>query len=77
MMVNEIRYMDGVVPRIYQAATVRFLAKDDDKDTGVITIPGFAVFVVREEEGRVKCYRAETSLDPSAIENIASKASQV
>ncbi|KAJ5213212.1 hypothetical protein N7449_000381 [Penicillium cf. viridicatum] len=68
MMVHDIRYFDYVAPRIYQAATIRYLVKGDRPDTDEITIPGFAVFSVRKDDaGRVKCYRAETFLEPSAV----------
>lgn len=68
MMVHDIRYFDYVVPRIYQAATIRYLVKGDSPDTDEITIPGFAVFSIRKDDaGRVKCYRAETFLEPSAV----------
>ena len=77
MMTHEIRYFDYVAPRIYQAANIRYLVKGDSLDTDD-TIPGFAVFFVREDDaGRVKCYRAETFLDPSAVfQRIAEKSSQ-
>lgn len=40
----------------------------DNKDTDVITVPAFAVFLVREEEeGRLKSYRAETFLGTSCF----------
>ncbi|KAJ5997219.1 hypothetical protein N7499_006474 [Penicillium canescens] len=79
MMTHEIRYFDYVAPRIYQAATIRYLVKGDSLDTDEITIPGFAVFFVRKDDaGRVKCYRAETFLDPSAVfQRIAEKSSQL
>jgi hypothetical protein len=67
-MTHEIRYFDYVAPRIYQAATIRYRVKGDSLGTDEIIIPGFAVFAVREDDnGRVKCYRAETFLDPSAV----------
>ncbi|KAJ5674554.1 uncharacterized protein N7477_004488 [Penicillium maclennaniae] len=75
---SEIRYFDYVAPRIYQAATIRYLVKGDNPVTDEITIPGFAVFSVRkDDDGRVKCYRAETFLEPSAVfQRIAEKSSQ-
>ncbi|CAG8123767.1 unnamed protein product [Penicillium salamii] len=77
IMTHEVRYFDYVAPRIYQAATIRYLVKGDNHDTDEITIPGFAVFSVREDDGRIKCYRAETFLDPSAVfQRIAEKPSQ-
>ncbi|KAJ5801474.1 uncharacterized protein N7518_003542 [Penicillium psychrosexuale] len=78
MMTHEIRYFDYVAPRIYQAATIRYLVKGDSLDTDQITIPGFAVFSVRkDDDGRVKCYRAETFLEPSALfQRMAEKSSQ-
>ena len=79
MMTHEIRYFDYVAPRIYQAATIRYLVKGDNLDTDEITIPGFAVFFVRKDDadaGRVKCYRAETFLEPSAVfQRMAEKSS--
>ncbi|KAJ5917150.1 hypothetical protein N7466_010704 [Penicillium verhagenii] len=63
MMTHEIRYFDFVAPRIYQAATIRYLVKGGNKDIDEITIPGFAVFAVRRDDtGRLKVYRAETFL---------------
>ncbi|KAJ5780622.1 hypothetical protein N7457_005782 [Penicillium paradoxum] len=78
MLTHEIRYFDYVAPRIYQAATIRYLVKGDSLDTDEITIPGFAVFFVRKDDaGRMKCYRVETFLDPSAVfQRIAEKQSQ-
>ncbi|KAJ5491874.1 hypothetical protein LT330_009130 [Penicillium expansum] len=78
MMIHDIRYFDYVAPRIYQAATIRYLVKGDNLNTDEITIPGFAVFSVRKDDaGRVKCYRAETFLEPSAVfQRIAEKSSQ-
>ncbi|CRL29415.1 unnamed protein product [Penicillium camemberti] len=78
MMVHDIRYFDYVAPRIYQAATIRYLVKGDSLDTDEITIPGFAVFSVRKDDaGRVKCYRAETFLEPSAVfQRIVEKSNQ-
>lgn len=77
-MTHEICYFDYVAPRIYQAATIRYVVKGDDPETQEITIPGFAVFSVRkDDDGRVKCYRAETFLDPSAVfARIGEKSSQ-
>jgi hypothetical protein len=79
IMTHEIRYFDYVAPRIYQAATIRYLVKGDSRDTDEINIPGFAVFFVRKDVvGRLKCYRAETFLDPSAVfQRIARNSSQV
>ncbi|KAJ5551970.1 hypothetical protein N7461_006668 [Penicillium sp. DV-2018c] len=78
MMTHEIRYFDYVPPRIYQAVTIRYLVKGDSPDTDEIAIPGFAVFSVRkDDDGHVKCYRAETFLDPTAVfQRIAEKSSQ-
>lgn len=77
-MTHEIRYFDYVAPCIYQAATIRYLVKGDNQNTDEITIPGFAVFSVRKDDaGQVKCYRAETFLDPSAVfQRIAEKSGQ-
>lgn len=67
-MTHEIRYFDYVAPRIYQAATIRYVVKGDNRVTDEITIPGFAVFEVRKDDvGVVRCYRAETFLDPSVV----------
>jgi hypothetical protein len=79
VMTHEIRYFAYVAPRIYQAATIRYLVKGDNRNTDEIKIPGFAVFSVRKDVGgRVKCYRAETFLDPSAVfQRIARKSSQL
>lgn len=77
-MIHEIRYFDYVAPRIYQAATIRYLVKGDSQERDEITIPGFAVFAVRKDvDGRVKCYQAETFLDPSEVfQKIAAKSTQ-
>jgi hypothetical protein len=68
MMTHEVRYFDYVAPRIYQAATIRYLVKGDNHETDVITIPGFAVFSIsKDSAGRVKTNRIETYLDPSPV----------
>ncbi|KAJ5301746.1 hypothetical protein PENANT_c002G11815 [Penicillium antarcticum] len=79
MMTHEVRYFDYVAPRIYQAATIRYLVKGDSLNTDEITIPGFATFYIRQDDnGLVKCYRAETFLDPSAVfQRIAERSSKV
>jgi hypothetical protein len=67
-MTHEVNYYDYVAPRIYQSARIRYLAKGDDPETQFIEIPGFAVFWVKVDgEGKIKCYRAETYLDPSTL----------
>jgi hypothetical protein len=78
LMTHEVRYFDYVAPRIYQAATIHYLVKGDNLETDQITIPGFATFSVRQDDaGHVKCFRAETFLDPSAVfQRIAQKSSQ-
>ena len=59
---------DFVEPKIYQAATIRYVVKGDDAEKDAITIPGFAVFSTRVgDDGRRRCYRAETFLDPSPV----------
>lgn len=75
LMEHNIVYFDFVAPRIYQAARIRYRVKGDD-ETGDIDIPGFATFFVREEsDGLLKCYRAETFLDPTQVfARIAQKA---
>lgn len=75
MMTHEVRYFDYVAPRIYQVATIRYLVKGDNPRTDEITIPGIAVFYMRKDDaGGVKCYRAETYLDPSEVfQRIADK----
>ena len=78
MMTHEIIYFDYVPPRIYQAATIRYLIQGDNVDTDVVEIPGFAVFYVKKDGSRsLKCYRAETYLDPSPVfQRISEKSSQ-
>ncbi|KIW10995.1 hypothetical protein PV08_10294 [Exophiala spinifera] len=67
LMEHEIVYFDYVAPRIYQAARIRYRVKGDDACQD-IEIPGFATFFVRKEpDGLLKCYRAETFLDPSQV----------
>lgn len=62
-------------PRIYQAAKIQYLVKGDDAQKDIIEIPAFATFYVKyTEDGNLRCYRAETFLDPSAVfERIAEK----
>ncbi|KAF4959254.1 hypothetical protein FSARC_10770 [Fusarium sarcochroum] len=68
MMTHDVEYFDYVPPRIYQAATIRYLVKGDDPEKDVIQIPGFATFFVRKgDDGEIRCYRAETFLDPSPV----------
>jgi hypothetical protein len=49
--------------------------KGDSAEKDVIEIPGFATFYVKSGEyGKLKCYRAETFLDPAAVfQRIAEK----
>lgn len=62
------QWTDYVPPRIYQAATIRYLVKGDDSAKDVIQIPGFATFFVKPGgDGSLRCYRAETFLDPSPV----------
>lgn len=69
LMEHKILYFDFVPPRIYQAAQIRYRVVGDPNDGSQdIEIPGFATFFVREgSDGRLKCYRAETFLDPSQV----------
>ncbi|KAH7268355.1 hypothetical protein B0J15DRAFT_545223 [Fusarium solani] len=64
-----------IVPRVYQAATIRYLVKGDDPEKDVIEIPGFATFFVKkEEDGKIRCYKAEIFLDPLPVfQRIAEK----
>jgi hypothetical protein len=74
LMEHTVEYFDFVSPKIYQAASIRYRIKGDDASMEIV-IPGFAVFWVREEEGRLMMYRAETFLDPSQVfARIAEKA---
>lgn len=62
------QWTDYVPPRIYQAATIRYVVKGDDPAKDVIRIPGFATFsVTLGDDGSLRCYRAETFLDPSPV----------
>ncbi|KIX99031.1 uncharacterized protein Z520_05492 [Fonsecaea multimorphosa CBS 102226] len=69
LMKHKVVYFDFVPPRIYQAARIRYRVVGDPADGSQdIEIPGFATFFVREgEDGELKCYRAETFLDPSQV----------
>lgn len=69
LMEHKIVYFDFVPPRIYQAAQIRYrVVGDPDDGSQDIEIPGFATFFVCEEaDGQLKCYRAETFLDPSQV----------
>lgn len=72
---TKLKLTDYVPPRIYQAARIRYLVKDDNPDKDVIEIPGFATFFVKSgEDGKLRCFRAETFLDPSPVfQRIAEK----
>jgi hypothetical protein len=60
--------LDVVGSRIYQSASIRYLIKGDDPAKDIITIPGFAVFFIRTtDDGQIRCYKAETFLDPSPV----------
>jgi hypothetical protein len=60
--------VDYVPPRIYQAATVRYLVKGDDPEKDVIKIPGFSSLSVTEGSGgKLRCYHAEIFLDASPV----------
>ncbi|RMJ19474.1 hypothetical protein CDV36_000863 [Fusarium kuroshium] len=67
--------VDYVSPRLYQAATIRYLVKGDNPEKDVIEIPGFATFFVRKgEDGKIRCYKAEIFLDPLPVfQRIAEK----
>ncbi|RSL74763.1 hypothetical protein CEP53_000078 [Fusarium sp. AF-6] len=73
MMTHDIVYFG--IPRIYQAAAIRYLVKGDDPEKDVIEIPGFATFFVRKgEDGKIRCYKAEIFLDPLPVfQRIAEK----
>ncbi|RSL99587.1 hypothetical protein CEP52_009653 [Fusarium oligoseptatum] len=73
MMTHDIVYFG--IPRVYQAATIRYLIKGDDPEKDVIEIPGFATFFVRKgEDGKIRCYKAEIFLDPLPVfQRIAEK----
>ncbi|CAH0054778.1 unnamed protein product [Clonostachys solani] len=75
LMTHEVLYFDFVGDRIYQSAKIRYLVKGDNPDRDVIEIPGFAVFnVEHDEDGKLRCYKAETFLDPSPVfQRIAEK----
>jgi hypothetical protein len=78
-MDHHILYFDYFAPHIYQSATIRYLVEGDNEGTDDIAIPGFAVFSVRiDDEGQIRCYRAETFLDASMVfQRIAEKTSQL
>ena len=60
--------LDVVGHCIHQATTIRYLIKGDDPAKDVITIPGFAVFTRKQDQqGKMKCSRAEIYLDPSPV----------
>ncbi|KAL2423656.1 hypothetical protein ABEF95_001741 [Exophiala dermatitidis] len=67
LMEHEILYFDFVAPRIYQATRIRYRVKGDLPSQDII-IPAFGTFYMREDhDGSLKCYRAETFLDPSPV----------
>ncbi|KIL87135.1 hypothetical protein FAVG1_09689 [Fusarium avenaceum] len=76
MMTHDIEYFDYVPPRIYQAATVRYLVKGDDPEKDIIQIPGFSSLSVKKgNDGKLRCYHAEIFLDASPVfQRIAEKA---
>ncbi|UPK92227.1 hypothetical protein LCI18_003162 [Fusarium solani-melongenae] len=66
MMTHDVVYFG--IPRVYQAATIRYLIKGDDPEKDVIEIPGFATFFVRKGgDGKIRCYKAEIFLDPLPV----------
>jgi hypothetical protein len=68
-MEHYIEYFDVVGGRIYQAAQIQYRVKGDAASgKRDVRIPGFAVFDVREEAGRLLCYRMETYLDARPLE---------
>ncbi|KAM0228914.1 hypothetical protein ACHAP5_011819 [Fusarium lateritium] len=68
MMTHDIEYFDYIPPRIYQAATVRYLVKGDNPEKDVIQIPGFSSLSVKEDtNGKLRCYHAEIFLDASPV----------
>ncbi|KAM0207033.1 hypothetical protein ACHAPA_009509 [Fusarium lateritium] len=76
MMTHDIEYFDYVPPRIFQAATVRYLVKGDNPEKDVIQIPGFSSLSVKEDnDGKLRCHHAEIFLDASPVfQRIAAKA---
>ena len=67
-MEHYIEYFDFIPPKIYQAARIRYRVKgDDESGKEDVEIPGFATFFVREEDRKLKCYRAEVFLDTSPL----------
>jgi hypothetical protein len=66
LMEHKVEYFDFVPPKIYQAASIRYRVRGDYQSREIV-IPGFAVFWVKEDDGQLKMYRAETFLDPSEV----------
>lgn len=67
-MHHEIDYFDFVGPdKLYQACTITYLVKGDDKEKDMIAIPAMLTAWLRVEEGELKAYRAEIFLDPSRV----------
>ncbi|KAM0290816.1 hypothetical protein ACHAO9_004739 [Fusarium lateritium] len=73
---DPLTFVDYVPPRIFQAATVRYLVKGDNPEKDVIQIPGFSSLSVKEDnDGKLRCHHAEIFLDASPVfQRIAAKA---
>ena len=62
-----ISRVDYVRPRIYHAVSIVYRVKGDSQDKEIRN-RAFAVFSVeRDEDGRIRCERAEVYLDPSPL----------
>lgn len=76
-MTHFVEYFDWVANKgtIYQAAKIRYVVKGDDRQEQAIEIRGFAVFSLRPVNAgdgngeELKCWRAETYLDPTEVFN--------
>lgn len=68
-MHHDIEYFDFVAPdRLYQAATIKYVVKGDDREKDMITIPGImSTILVEDAEGKLKIKRNEIFLDASRV----------
>ncbi|KAJ9652149.1 hypothetical protein H2198_008571 [Neophaeococcomyces mojaviensis] len=71
-MVHEIVYFDVVEResevKLYQAATIHYVVKEDDATRDVITVPGFLTGWLGTEDGRVKLKKVEIYVDVGEVE---------
>lgn len=66
-MYHEIKYFDLVGNHLYQAVTIDYVVKGDNRDTNMITIPAIWSAWLVEEDGGLKVKRSEIYLDASKV----------